>query len=99
MREKSGLTQHELARICGFGVNQISRYETGTHDPSSTALKKIATILDVSMDYLMGLTDEPHGNISPSDLNIHERQVVEAYRREGWPGVARLSVEKLTKAP
>ncbi len=51
------------------------------------------------MDYLMGLTDEPHGNISPSDLNIHERQVVEAYRREGWPGVARLSVEKLTKAP
>jgi transcriptional regulator with XRE-family HTH domain len=96
-REKLGITQQELGRLCGFGVNQISRYETGTREPSAIGLSKIAIALGVSMEYLIGLTDVPHGQFMPSDLNVYEREIVETFRRESWPGVIRLGAERLSK--
>lgn len=96
-REELGITQQELGRLCGFGVNQISRYETGTREPSAIGLGKIATALGISMEYLIGLSDEPHGKFVASDLNIYEREVVETFRREGWPGIFRLGAEQMSK--
>lgn len=96
-REKLGLKQQELGRLCGLGVNQISRYETGFHDPSAMTLAKLARVLGVSMDYLAGLTDDPHGQVSPSDLNIYEREVIDTFRRDGWLGLIRLSTDQLGK--
>jgi len=96
-REERGLTQAQLNRLCGFGVNQISRFETGIRSPATEALVKIATILDVSMDYLAGLTDNPHGQVIPTDLNVYEREIISTYREEGWSGIARLGVERLSK--
>ena len=94
-REKLGLSQHELARICGFGVNQISRYEIGKRDPLGLALRKMADVLGVSVDYLMGLTDEPQGHVAASDLTYQEREIVETFRRDGWRGVIRLGAEQV----
>jgi transcriptional regulator with XRE-family HTH domain len=96
-RKRLNLTQHELSRLCGFSVNQINRYETELREPSVTALKKLAQVLGVSMDYLAGLTDDMHGQLSPSELNLHENEIVTTFRNEGWPGVVRLSVDKITK--
>lgn len=77
-RERKGLSQHELARICGLGANQISRYENGFTDPSATVLAKLAYELDVSLDYLMGLTDVLQ---TPTfkDLTREQRKLIEAY--------------------
>jgi len=96
-REKLGLTQHQLARICGFGVNQVSRYELGLSDPSGMAFRKMADALEVSVDYLMGLSDEPHGQVTVSDIGYQEREIIETFRREGWRGVGHLSLERLGK--
>ena len=41
-REKLGMTRQELGRQCGFGVNQIHRYESKAREPSSRALKKLS---------------------------------------------------------
>jgi len=96
-RQKLNLSQHELARLCGLNINQIGRYELGQREPTSTTLVKIARVLNVSIDYLTGLTDEPHGSMVAQDLNVYEREVIDTLRHEGWPGVARLSVERLSK--
>jgi len=96
-REQQGFTQQELSRLCGFGINQVNRFETGIREPSTTGLKTIANVLNVSMDYLAGLTENPHGQVIQTDLNVYEREIISTYREEGWSGIARLGVERLSK--
>jgi|SRR5579859_242489 len=96
-REKLGLTQHQLAHICGFGANQISRYEIGMSDPSGMALRKMAGALQVSVDYLMGLSDEPSGKVTVTDLTYPEQEILERFRQESWPGLTRLILEHVAK--
>ena len=97
LREQHGWSQREMARLCDFGEGQIRKYELDESDPSSTHLKRIAELVDVSTDYLLGLTDDPHVQVREPALDLDERAVLEVYRREGWSGVARLSVERLSK--
>jgi transcriptional regulator with XRE-family HTH domain len=97
VREKLDMSQHELARLCGLSINQISRYELGLREPTSTSLVKIARALNVSIDYLAGLADAPNGQLAAQELSPHEREILETFKREGWSGLARLSVERLSK--
>lgn len=96
-REAKGLTQHELSRRCHLGANQISRYETGTSDPTIHTLRVIADQLEVSTDYLLGLTDDPHVLVREPALASDERAILDIYRREGWPGVFRLGANQMSK--
>jgi transcriptional regulator with XRE-family HTH domain len=79
-RNRLGLTQEELAHQLGMGVRQIHRYESGTNDPSSEVVVKLAQFLNVTTDYLLGLTDDPHGEITFSDLSETEQQLIIALR-------------------
>lgn len=96
-RERLKLSQRELARRCGIGEVQISRYESGVGDPSATNLKLIAETLELSTDYLLGLTDDPKGHFGDGQLKGDELAMLDAYRRAGWPGVARLMAEMMEK--
>jgi transcriptional regulator with XRE-family HTH domain len=96
-REKFGLSQQKFSQLCGFGINQVNRYESGTTDPTSEHLRIMAQKLSVSTDYLLGLTDDPQGIAAPGDTQPEERELLDMFRREGWAGVARLSVERITK--
>ncbi len=96
-RERRGFSQRELAKLCQLGINQINRYENGVTDPSATVLMSIAQTLGVSTDYLVGLVDDPKEQRYINELSPTEREMVETFRREGWSGVARLSVERLSK--
>jgi transcriptional regulator with XRE-family HTH domain len=58
-REKRGISQQELSRLCGLNSNQISRYERGTQEPALFIMRCIAETLGVSLDYLVGITVEP----------------------------------------
>lgn len=95
IRERLGWSQRQLARRCGIGDAQINKYESGLSDPSSAILKRIAEVLGVSTDYLFGLTDDPHGHLGDGQLKDDERAMLEAYRRSGWPGVARLMADEM----
>jgi transcriptional regulator with XRE-family HTH domain len=97
MREKKGISQHELGRICKLGANQISRYESGATDPSIHTLRKIADYLEVSSDFLLGLSDDPHVQIREPGMNPDERAMLETFRLEGWSGVIRLGAERISK--
>ena len=57
-REAAGLTAKQLAARCYVGFAMIYRYERGAACPSLYLLREIAVILGVSVDWLIGLSDE-----------------------------------------
>src|SRR5579864_9423442 len=79
IRKQQNLTQHKLSQLCGFGINEINRIETGAREPLVSGLVKIADVLGVSIDYLVGFTDDPHGQAPLSGLGIYEREMVETF--------------------
>jgi len=59
LREKKGMTQTELGKLFNLSKQAISSYETGGSEPPSDALQSFADFFDVSVDYLLGRTDDP----------------------------------------
>ena len=95
IREKQGMSQRTLAKLCQFSDNQFHFYESGKRDPSVGHLAIMADKLGVSADYLLGLTDQPNGVAFGTDLTVLERDMLLAFRRKGWNGLLRLMVEHL----
>ena len=58
LREKKGLTMKDVANCVGLPYTTYVNYEKGAREPSSETLIKIAKFFDVSVDYLIGRTDE-----------------------------------------
>jgi transcriptional regulator with XRE-family HTH domain len=96
-REAHGWSQRELARRCNLAENMIGKYESGLAEPTASNLKVICDILEISIDYLLGVSDQPNRVFSQSDLDEEENKIIQTYRREGWPGVIRLGGEQLSK--
>lgn len=59
LREKRGITQLKLAMDLSMNQNSISRYENGSREADYATLIKLAEYFGVSVDYLLGITDEP----------------------------------------
>ena len=76
LRKERGLSQVELGEYLGYGYTAISSYETGRNEPSYTDLIRICQILDVSADYMLGLSDiqKPYAVLEKHDLiRLHNR--------------------------
>lgn len=80
IRELRQISQADLADMVGLGTQQIYRYENGKTKPDGDVVAKIAQILEVSTDYLLGLTDSPVPYID-ADLTEQERKALTAWRR------------------
>lgn len=57
LREDSDLKQRELAEILGCSQRVYSNYERGDLDIPTEVLIKLAQYYGVSVDYILGLTD------------------------------------------
>lgn len=57
LRKAQGISQTELAAQLGIHKNVLGRYERNEVLPSIEIARKIADILDVSLDYLTGKAD------------------------------------------
>ena len=55
LRLEKGLTQPELAKIIGVSNGIISVWENNVNEPKANFIKRLATALDVTSDYLLGL--------------------------------------------
>ena len=62
LRKKKGISQLRLATDLNTTQNTISRYETGEREPGIAELIKIAEYFNVSVDYLIGRTENPKMN-------------------------------------
>ena len=60
LRQSRGITQVRLAIDLCMSQNTISRYENGLREADYKTLTLFADYFDVSIDYLLGRTDNPH---------------------------------------
>ena len=58
LRIEKGLTQPQLAELVGVSKGMISIWENNINEPKASYVKALATALDVSADYLLGLKEE-----------------------------------------
>ncbi len=56
LRLARGMKQTDLAKAVAVSQAALSGYETGKYEPDFDTLKKLATKLEVSVDYLLGGT-------------------------------------------
>ncbi|AMA74815.1 hypothetical protein ACH33_16955 [Aneurinibacillus sp. XH2] len=59
LREKNGYAQKFVAEKIGVRNNTLSSYESDKRQPDYDTLQKIADFFEVSVDYLLGRTDDP----------------------------------------
>ena len=59
LRKDADLTQDELAAILKINKHSISSYERGKSEPPDELKVAIAKYFNVSIDYLLGVTNEP----------------------------------------
>lgn len=74
--ESSNMTQKELANKAGVTEATISRYLSGARSPRGEILSKIASILGVSTDYLLGNSDVKY-NSDSNTLNKKDEKDIE----------------------
>lgn len=58
IRKEMGFTQKELANFLNVSQQTYSDYENGKTEPDIDTIIKMAEILQISVDYLVGRTDE-----------------------------------------
>ena len=60
LREDMDLTQDQLVKILKMHKTTYTNYEQGKREPPFELIIKLAKFYNVSIDYIAGLTDNPH---------------------------------------
>lgn len=86
LRKDAGLTQDALADILRINKHSISSYERDKSEPPDDLKVAIADYFHVSVDYLLGVTNNPNAYekqrnviVLPSDLPDSVRQSIQEY--------------------
>ena len=59
LREDNNHTQKEMAKILNCSQQVYSNYELGQRDIPTDILIKLAVFYNVSVDYILGISDNP----------------------------------------
>lgn len=94
-REKRGWTQDELAVKLGFGQSQMNKYENGKSDPTPEVLVRLASALEVSVDWLLGLVENPNGHLQAAALSPEEQRLVAALRSGDFKKLLQIAAEQM----
>ena len=60
LRERRGVSRSVVSELCGLNKSAVRRYERGEVEPNMKALVSMSNYFEVSVDYLIGLSDNPH---------------------------------------
>lgn len=58
LRQERNLSQRSLVKEMGFALNTYVRYERGEREPDASTLARIADFYGVTLDYLVGRSEE-----------------------------------------
>ena len=58
LREDKNLNQTQVAKVLGMSQTGYSKYETGENDIPTAILIKLSHFYNVSIDYMLGETEE-----------------------------------------
>lgn len=59
LQKQSGILKKDIAQAVGLSIMGYYRYERGERQPTADVLIALADYFDVSLDYLVGRSDEP----------------------------------------
>lgn len=82
LRKQQKISQKSLADKLGVSISTVSGYENGQRTPPVETVKKMAAIFHVSVDYLVGATDNADVYPGPDThlIGEDERRFVKEYR-------------------
>lgn len=78
-REKLLMEQQELAKRMNLTKSAVSKVESGNVDVNSSSLEKYSKILGVSVNYLLGVTDDPSPTphiIAASTITTNDKPII-----------------------
>ena len=74
IRIERGLRQEDIGAIVHVGKSTVSQWENNVHVPDIETIAKIASHLNVSIDYLLGRTDIRNPDQPDEDIIAFLRQ-------------------------
>ena len=81
-RDRKNMTQKDVADNIGVAKSTYSLYESGNREPNVQTIKKLADLLNVSADDLLGLNQEPTtiaAHFDGDDFTEDELEDIRAY--------------------
>lgn len=94
LRRQKNLSQEELGKLVGVHYTHIGRYERGTSRPSADTLKRLADVLGVSGDYLLG-----NSTVETARTEFEDRELLRMFQEiEKSPEEDKAVVKKLLEA-
>lgn len=81
LRTEKGLLQKDIATAIGVSVQAYSLYERGLREPTVQTIKKIADVLDVTTDELLGIENTPTTIAAHFDGDEYTEEELEEIRQ------------------
>ena len=91
LRKEIKYTQRDVANHLGITQPAYANYENGSRQADYDTLNKLADLFNVSVDYILGRTDE----ITPKPDNVELENDVIIYNRNGKIVKRKMSKEKM----
>lgn len=98
LRKKQRWSQTQLSEQIGSHLSHINRIETGKYNPSLDVVQKLASVFDVTIDYLVSDTDEDFKEVRIEDKNLMERiKLIDSLEQDDKTALIRVIDSMLTK--
>lgn len=80
LRKRTGMSAKAFATFLGVKYTTYYGYEKGTRQPDSDFLMLVAEKMGVSIDWIMGLSEEIKPRFATLAIDAEERELIEKYR-------------------
>ena len=80
LRVDAGLSKRDLVAMLPLNYSTYANYESGFREPNSDVLQMLAKHFNVSVDYLLGVSDIKRKVDEVADLDDHEHGLFVKYR-------------------
>jgi repressor LexA len=93
LRKQKGITQNTIAKYLNISRPAYTRYESGAREPDYETVSKLAQYFEVSVDYLIGCTEDPAPQLNNDyaarfpNVELHSFKVIGAIHA-GFDGIA-----------
>ncbi len=85
------MSQEKLGNLVGVGRTAVAMWETDKSEPDNATLSKLAEVFHVSVDYLLGRTEQKETPTPDSERKIEKQDLMAAF----WGGDEDLSPEDM----
>lgn len=77
IRKEKNITLEDLAKVLNTTKSTLSRYENNLRVPNADFIKQLAEYFNVSIDYLLGNTDNPKAKSSNPELSKKDEKDIQ----------------------